>query len=200
MSDPTTPYPYPYGPDNPAPPEVKVKRNRKRAWILAGAFVGTLLVGIGIGAAGGSGNKTVDTTAAPAPTVTVPGPTVTVPGPTTTATKPVPGPTTTATKPVPGPTVTATRRAAPPPPPAPSHVIADGDTVTVGEDVPAGTYEAHSTSGSCYWEIWKSAAAQSSGDINGMVNNNLGAQGHLTVVLKSGQVFDSQDCGDWSKK
>ncbi|HEX5144573.1 MAG TPA: hypothetical protein VFW21_11965 [Mycobacterium sp.] len=196
MSDPTTPYPNPYGPDNPAPPPVKVKKSRKRAWILAAAFVGTLLVGIGIGAAGGSGNKTAGTAgAAPAPTVTT---TATQPGAKTTVTRP--GPTTTTTKPVPGPTVTATKQAAPPRPPAPSHVIADGDTVVVGEDVPAGTYEAHSTSDSCYWEIWKSAAAQSSGDVNGMVNNDIGAKGHLTVVLKSGQVFDSQDCGDWSKK
>jgi hypothetical protein len=55
-------------------------------------------------------------------------------------------------------------------------------------------------SGGCCWEIWKSAAAQCSGDITGIVSNDLGVQGHPDRGPQARPVFDSHDCGDWSKK
>jgi hypothetical protein len=45
----------------------------------------------------------------------------------------------------------------------------------------------------CYWEIDK----HGTGDV---VDSSLGKGGHLTVVLKTGEDFTTQYCGDWTRK
>lgn len=170
------------------PPSPTSSPKIKRGLLIGGALVATLLVGIGLGSAS-SDKPAASAGARPAPTVTE----------TMTLTNTIPGPevTVTETRDVPGPEVTVTEG---PPVAVSLDAIADGDTVIVGEDVPAGTYETHSDSTDCYWEIRKSAAAASAGDVNGIVANDLGAKGHLVVTLKKGQQFSSSDCGDWSMK
>jgi hypothetical protein len=157
---------YPY-----APPTAPPRKSRTRALLLVlGAVLLTVAsCGIGFGM-GSSGTKAA---AAPARTNTV--------YVTTTVTAAAPVATKPATTPKPTPT------------PAAKVTIPDGYTVVVGADVPAGTYEAHSTSTDCYWEIDKHATSD-------IVNNDLGKQGHLVVTLKKGEDFSSSSCGDWTKK
>jgi hypothetical protein len=80
----------------------------------------------------------------------------------------------------------------PPPPPPPSPTIQDG-TWTVGTDFPAGTYRTTGAGSDCYWAITKSGT--NGADI---INNHIGG-GNLTVTLKSGQDFETDRCGTWTK-
>jgi hypothetical protein len=90
----------------------------------------------------------------------------------------------------PAPTKAAPVVPAPPPPVA--RTIPDG-TWTIGEDFPAGTYRATGAPPECYWEVDRSGSNGSD-----IVNNGAGP-GNLRVVLKTGQDFHSQNCGDWEK-
>lgn len=90
----------------------------------------------------------------------------------------------------------ATTPAAPPkavPPAAPS--IEEG-TWSVGEDFPAGTYQAKGAPGNCYYAVYKSSTDTST--LDGIVTNHIGG-GNLKVVLKAGQGFETKRCGVWSK-
>jgi hypothetical protein len=156
-------------PTQPAPPPPPPKRKaRTLLLILAAALLALASCGIGAGI-GASGKKA----AAPSST-----PTVYV---TTTVTATATG----AAKPAATPKATPT--------PAAKVTIPDGYKIVVGEDAPAGTYEAHSTSTDCYWEIDKHATSD-------IVDNDVGKLGHLVVVLKKGEDFSSASCGDWVKK
>jgi hypothetical protein len=105
------------------------------------------------------------------------------PAVTVTATEKVPVVVTVAPTPAPKPAATKA-------PAKQKATIPDGYEVAVGDDVPAGTYTAHSTSSDCYWEIDKHATSD-------IIDNDEGKQGHLTVKLKAGEDFSSQSCGDW---
>jgi hypothetical protein len=151
-------------------PAPKVPGKTKVRVLLGVAGVAIALASCGVGAAMGSGpTKTVTAAAVPGPTHTV--------------------------------TVfaTATVEAAPAVKPAPTKapvvkpVIPDGYEVAVGDDVPAGTYSARSTSDMCYWEIDRHGTSD-------IVDNDIGKLGHITVTLKKGQDFASHDCGDFTKK
>lgn len=72
--------------------------------------------------------------------------------------------------------------------------LLDGQYYTVGLSMKSGKYQAKSSSSDCYWSITRSGTNY--GDI---VDNDLGAMGVLTVTVRSGQDFQSHDCGDWIK-
>lgn len=72
--------------------------------------------------------------------------------------------------------------------------LEDGTTYTVGLTMKAGTYRADSTSSTCYWEITRSGS-----NYDDIVNNDLGAQGAITVTVRKGEDFTSNRCGNWSK-
>lgn len=78
----------------------------------------------------------------------------------------------------------------PPPPPAPT--IQDGQWI-VGEDFPAGTYDARPNDTNCYWDITKSGTNHSQ-----FIDQQLGP-GHYRVKLKVGQDFTTNNCGIWTK-
>lgn len=93
----------------------------------------------------------------------------------------------------PTPTVTPKHTSKPKPKPPVKAAIPDQSTVTIGKDVPAGTYETLHATTDCYWEIDTHATGT-------MVDSSLGKGGHLTVTLKDGQDFSTQYCGDWKQK
>lgn len=162
----------------PQPPAASPKRRRSinDIVIAAVACLAALFIGVAIGfAAGKSTAAPIDLAANPAPTATVTErvSTVVTVGPTPPATT--------------APTVK------PKPTPKPKATIQDGFTVVVGEDVPPGTYEAHSTNSDCYWEIDKHGTSQ-------IIDNDVEKQGHLVITLKVGEDFSSASCGDWVKK
>lgn len=163
---------YPQGqPTTPTP----APRTWLRRLLWPAVSVAALVIGIAIGAASASTPTTATAAATPAPTVTV---TVAPEFPVTTA----------------APSPAAVIKPTPTPKPKPvKATIQDGYSVVVGSDVPAGKYEAHSTSGECYWEIDKHATSD-------IVDNDLGKQGHLVVTLKRGEDFSSSDCGDWTQQ
>jgi hypothetical protein len=167
---------YPQQPDAFLPPPdsyaaqiFRRKQRRQTMWWSIAATC-SIVAGLGIGLGIGSAGKTT-ASAQPGPTVfvTVPAPAITI---------------TTAAKPTAKPTPTHTT--------APAPVIPDGYSVVVGQDVPAGTYSAYSTSSSCYWEIDKHATSD-------IIDNNIGQQGHIVRRLTAGEDFASHDCGDWHK-
>jgi hypothetical protein len=168
---------YPEYPGTTLPIATPPKKSRKRLLLSIGIPVVTFVAGIGIGAAAG-GSSADANLAAPAPEVTI---TQAAPGPTVTVTSAAPA---------------AVAKPTPTPKPKPVKAsIADGETVVVGDDVPAGKYDAHSTDASnCYWEIDKSGT-------NGQdIVANGGASGHLVVTLKRGEDFTSDSCGDWTQE
>ena len=70
-----------------------------------------------------------------------------------------------------------------------SSTIEDG-TWEVGSDISPGTYRAEGGS-SCYF--------QTASDSNGedIIDNSV-AEDNVVVTLKSGQWFQTEDCGTWS--
>lgn len=75
---------------------------------------------------------------------------------------------------------------------APQPVQIEDGTWTVGTDFPAGRYRTTAPAGGdCYWAILRSGT--NGGDI---INNNLGG-GRPVVTLKSGQDFETRNCGTW---
>ncbi len=78
-------------------------------------------------------------------------------------------------------------------PTGPMTSIPEG-TWTVGVDVVAGTYRAVGAGSMCYWSITKSGSNGS--DIQ---DNHYGG-GNLTVTLKAGQDFTTNNCPDWAKQ
>lgn len=75
-----------------------------------------------------------------------------------------------------------------------STTLRDGYVYTVGSTMEPGVYQANVTSGTCYWAIYLSGTNYSD-----IVDNDLGANGVLTVTLSVGQDFKSSRCGDWIK-
>ncbi|MFC8537727.1 hypothetical protein ACFUJY_27980 [Streptomyces sp. NPDC057249] len=153
-----------------------------KAWLTHGAaaFV-ALLLGLGIGASGGSDPGKTD---AKADGAAHPGPTVTVTG---------------AAKARPAPTVTKTVTAKPKPPkktkaPGPATSFSGDGEYLVGEDIAAGTYKTAGADGSfgCYWQRAKDA----SGEFDSIIaNNNLTGPGRVT--LNKGEYFKTNRCAEW---
>jgi hypothetical protein len=135
------------------------------------AVVALSLGGIVGGVVGGSGNGTA-TTAEPNPTVTV-SQTVTE----TAEAKP-------ASK-APSPKKTTE--------PEPKSTISDG-VHEVGVDVKAGQYEINVPEGAlCYWE-------RRIGDaISDSTSRYKEGPARLSVTLKKGEVFETEDCGTWTR-
>lgn len=72
----------------------------------------------------------------------------------------------------------------------PKKVFGDGSWL-VGRDIPAGKYTTvEEISGTCYWE-------RHNVKNDGIIDNDVPAGGHPTVILKAGEEFRSRDCGDW---
>lgn len=172
MSNPPMSLPMP-----PQPPR-RTERNTKRAVPL----VATLIVA-GLAAAtlaSCSSSKSHTSTAGAVPS-----------SPAVTATDPTTAPATETLSPTEVPATTHTSQ--PTLKPSPKPAIPDNGTVSIGQDVPAGTYETLHATTDCYWEIDKHGTST-------VVNSSLGKGGHLTVVLKAGEDFTTQYCGDWRQK
>jgi len=151
-------------------PAPKVPGKTKVRVLLGVAFAVVALTSCSVGAAMGGTTKTVTVAGSPGPAQTV----------TVFATATVEA-------------APAVKAAAPTKAPVAKAIIPDGYEVVVGDDVPAGTYEARSTSDVCYWEIDKHGTSD-------IVDNDLGKLGHITVTLKKGEDFASHDCGDFTRK
>lgn len=165
-----------YPPYQAPPPPTPDRRATNRKILLVAAFAVTALASCAVGAAVGSSSaKTPAAAAAPVRTDTV--------YVTNTVTAPAAGPTATAAP--------ATTKA-PPAAPKPKPTIDDGKVV-VGDDIPAGTYEVRGAPSDCYYEITRHGTSD-------IVDNSFGTGGHLTVVLKKGQDFETERCGTWTKK
>lgn len=78
------------------------------------------------------------------------------------------------------------------PTPRDRRTITEG-TWTIGTDVEAGTYRTAGAGPDCYWSITRSNTNGSD-----IVENHIGG-GNLTVVLKTGQDFETARCGAWAK-
>lgn len=172
-------HPYYVGPPAPEPEYDKqgwakaaYETKKGRRIIMFMVPVATFLFGICLGNLGGGDDKTA--LALPAPTATETVSTVITVAPTPLATAP-------ATK-APKPTAT----------PKPKPTIDDGKVV-VGDDIPAGTYEVRGATEDCYYAITKHASSS-------YVDSSYGTGGHLTVVLKKGWDFETEDCGTWTQK
>ena len=145
-----------------------------------------LLVGVAIGASGDSTELAASTTSGSSPVVTK-----TVAGPagqvvTSTTTVSVPGPTKTVESPKPAKTVTVKVT------PVPKAAILDG-TWEVGVDIKAGTYKViEPVVGDCYWSITRTGT-------DDIINNDIVHGGRPVVILKNGQEFENNGCGDWSR-
>lgn len=158
----------------PIPPPPSRGRGMKTRLLLGGVGAGIAVVSCLIGAAIGSSSSTTKT-------VTVAG----SPGPAQTVTVFA---TATVQAPAPAKAAAPTKAA-----PKPKAVIPDGSQVVVGVDVPSGTYDAHSDSSSCYYEIDKHASSD-------IIDNGGFHSGHIVVKLKAGEDFQSDSCGDWTKE
>jgi hypothetical protein len=97
------------------------------------------------------------------------------------------------------PTAVAATTAGVPTRPAPSRpapaTIADG-TWTVDVEVSAGTYRTGKAGSDCFWEIRKSGTDGS--NLSDIIDNQLGG-GQWTVTLSTGQDFETDQCGTWTK-
>lgn len=71
--------------------------------------------------------------------------------------------------------------------------LKDGFTYTVGSTMEPGTYQANSTTESCYWAIYTTGSNYSD-----IVDNGFAA-GVVSVTVAPGQDFTSKRCGDWTK-
>jgi hypothetical protein len=72
-------------------------------------------------------------------------------------------------------------------------LIADDGSYLVGDEVKAGTWRTV-TKGlieDCYWE-------RTSGSGN-IIDNHFGTSTRMTVTVRSGEIFKTQDCGDWER-
>jgi hypothetical protein len=145
----------------------------------------TLVLGILIGSAGGSGQS--DTaTASSTPTVTVSVPADgQAPAPAVTVTAPAPA---AKTVQVPGPARTVTAA-----PPGPKVAIEEDGTWLVGTDIKPGTYRS-SSDGDCYWARLKNT----SGDFEAILTNGNGGN-QVVTVKKTDKAFESTRCAPWTK-
>lgn len=65
----------------------------------------------------------------------------------------------------------------------------------VGKNTTAGVYTTGAiTSGRCYY-VWKT----STGSDADIVDNNIVKSGTATVTLRDGEIFESRNCGTWTK-
>ncbi|MCX5295838.1 hypothetical protein OG898_04960 [Streptomyces sp. NBC_00193] len=170
----------------PATPDERPSHGR--TWLAHGATAfAALIVGVTIGASGGSGGSARadgkgEASAEPQPTVTV---TVTASVTATPAAQPAPTMTMTET-------VTATPE--PTKEAGPATRFAGNGEYLVGEDIKPGTYKTDGPAGSfgCYWE----RAKDSSGEFDSIIaNNNLAGPGRVT--LRKGEVFKTTRCQEW---
>ncbi|MFD5439050.1 hypothetical protein [Streptomyces tendae] len=176
----------PFPPMPPHNPAVQ-PNSRNRAWLKYGAVaLVSLLVGVGMGASGDTGNEAqaaADTKAGPRPTTTV---TETAP-----AAEAEPAPTVTETV-----TETVTAKPKKTKEPGPATTFSGDGEYLVGEDIKAGTYK---TAGpedewGCYWERAKDA----SGEFGSIIaNNNLEGTGRVT--LNKGEYFKTNRCQEWKR-
>jgi hypothetical protein len=145
----------------------------------------TLVLGIVIGSAGGSGQS--DTAkASSTPTVTVSMPADgKAPGPAVTVTAPAPA---AKTVQVPGPARTVTAA-----PPGPKAAIEEDGTWLVGTDIKPGTYRS-SSNADCYWARLKNT----SGDLAAILANGNGGN-QVVTVKKTDKAFESARCAPWTK-
>jgi len=160
----------PYGP---IPVQQPPKKAKRFGWptVIITAVVALSLGGI----VGGSGDGTA-TTAEPNPTVTV---SQTVTG--TAEAKP-------ASK-APSPKKTTE--------PGPERTMEEG-TYEIGVDAKPGRYKTRvpEDSSGCYWEKLK----DDSGGLNSVIaNGEVNAGGRVSITLKHGQFFMSEDCGTWKR-
>ena len=77
---------------------------------------------------------------------------------------------------------------------APGDPIEDG-TYIVGVDIPAGTYKAAPSGGTCYWERLKGFT----GGLGDIIANNLSTSSVIVTIRSTDKGFKSQDCGTWTK-
>jgi hypothetical protein len=151
-------------------------RKGKRRILGAVGALALLVVGIAIGAVGGSslGTASPSTTVTSVATITQ----------------------TETSAPLPAVTITAAPTQAVVQPTTQPVTVTDG-TWTVGVDIPVGSYKVDANvdpSAGCYWEIDKTGS-------NGqtiIANNNVSG-GRPSVTLKKGEDFTSQSCGTWAK-
>ncbi|WP_328563780.1 hypothetical protein [Streptomyces coelicoflavus] len=194
---PTQPAPGPYGggrpPFPPMPPNAPAvqPKSRNRAWLKYGAVaLVSLLVGVGMGASGDTGNEAevaADAKAAPGPTATV---TETAP-----AAEAEPAPTVTETV-TETETETVTAKPKKTKEPGPATTFSGDGEYLVGEDIKAGTYKTAGPEGEwgCYWERAKDA----SGEFGSIIaNNNLEGTGRVT--LNKGEYFKTNRCQEWKR-
>jgi hypothetical protein len=163
----------PYGP---VPVQQPPKKPKRFGWptVIITVVVALSLGGI-VGIIGGSGDGTA-TTAAPNPTVTV-SETVTE----TAEAKP-------ASK-APSPKKTTE--------PEPESTMEEG-TYEIGVDAKQGRYKTRvpEDSSGCYWEKVK----DDSGTLSSVIaNGEVNAGGRVSITLKRGQFFLSEDCGTWRR-
>jgi len=168
----------PPAPGAQSPTPVARKRGR---WFTSRPVVGVaaLLIGAGIGSAGGT-ESTAGTATPPAVTVTAPASTVTVTAPGATVQAAAPAA-----------TVTVTQKAEAP---APAVAFSDGVHL-VGTDIQPGTYKAANSDGGCYWARLKNT----DGDFDAIIANGNPSGQAVVTIAKSDGAFQSERCGDWVK-
>lgn len=179
QNQPTQQFQPQFPPGGPPPMQPGIPPKKRRRWVPFVAYPGVFLVGVVIGASGGSGT---DTSAANSPQATAtttvtasaqPGQKVTVPGP---------------TKTVPGPVKTVTA-----PPPAPAGVMADDGIYLVGTDIKPGTYR-NGPEGDCYWARLRNT----NGDLDSIIANNNGGN-QVVTIKRTDKAFETSNCGTWRK-
>lgn len=151
--------------------------NKKHLIGYSTTAVMALLIGSGIGSAGGANDDTSTTASTSGPTVTV-----TAPG---AAGTPAPTVTVTATTQK---TVTSTPKVA---------IAMEGDgTYQVGVDVKPGTYvSSKPDSGTCYW-----ARLKGSDGIGGIIDNDLSSGRTVVTIKKTDKFFETKGCNAWTKR
>ncbi|MGH2797110.1 MAG: hypothetical protein ACRDM0_05400 [Thermoleophilaceae bacterium] len=91
-------------------------------------------------------------------------------------------------------TTTPGTPAPPTPSPEPTAFSFGPGVLTVGTDVPAGTYRTRSSTSTCYW----ARLSGFGGTLGEVIANNLGS-GYAVVAIAPDDVgFESQGCGAWS--
>jgi hypothetical protein len=171
---------YPPGPvhnsaSTTAPTPPKPKKPKRFGWPI---LIITAVVALGVGIVGGifvgSGDDSA-TTAGPTATVTATGTAEAESGPT-------------ASK---APTAKKTTR------PEPESTMNEG-TYEIGVDAKPGRYKTRvpEDSSGCYWEKLK----DDSGGFNSLIaNGDVNPGGRVSITLKRGEFFNSEDCGTWTR-